>query len=703
MVQAVQPPSSTQAPEAGTAVEPAAASPGAAAVAASDQPGATRFAARLDVLTPLLPAALVLFFSFQAGGYFPDSTGVAAGVLAIVLALRVTLARRPFAALTGPAMLAAGALAGYAAWVLLSASWSEAPGRALVEFDRALLYLLAFVLASTFAFGARRLAWSLRAVVVAIYVVCAAGWATRVAPDRFEAGVSAVPERLSDPLTYWNAQGLIAALGIILAVHLACGRERKWWNAAGAAAVPLLASTLYFTFSRGALLAVAAGLVAYVVLLRSRGLLFGGLAVLPPAAMAVLVSYDADLLASDAYDSPAAVAQGEDVALGVALCTAGGWMLRLAVSRWLEGRVDRVALPARARRPVRLGALAAAAVLLVAVPVAAGAPAALERQVDRFLEGTESNSTSTDDQRTRFLNPANNGRLDHWRVAVEAWREAPLRGTGAGTFQLEWYQRRDMDLNVSDAHSLYLDVLSDLGLVGLALLGLGLLAVAGGVVRRTARRWDPASDRSLHAGLAAAMVAWGVHAGLDWMWELPAVTAWLFALGGFAIAGRVGEGGKPFPGRNVRVVAALGLLVLAVVPFQMVRSQRALEDGLRAFAERPRDCAAVIDHSLRSLASVGSRPEPWELIAYCDVGEGELGLAVQAARNAVARDPENWVYHYALALVRGAAGQDPRPAARRALELNPRGLLAREAVRAFGKARRSRWPVVARRLKLPSG
>ncbi|MDP9385820.1 MAG: O-antigen ligase family protein, partial [Actinomycetota bacterium] len=328
---------------------------------------------------------------------------------------------------------------------------------------------------------------------------------------------------------------------------------------------------------------------------------------------------------------------------------------------------------------------------------------AVDRQVDRFLEGTESNPTSTDDQRTRFLNPANNGRLDHWRVAVEAWQEEPLRGTGAGTFQLQWYQRRETDLNVSDAHSLYLDVLSDLGLVGLALLALGLLTIAGAVVRRTARRWDPGADRSLHAGLAAAMVAWGVHAGLDWMWELPAVTVWLFALGGFAVAGRVGQGGRAFPGRNVRVVVALGLLILAVVPLQMARSQRALEDGLRAFAATPRDCPEVIDHSLRSLASVGSRPEPWELIAYCDVGEGELGLAVQAARNAVARDPENWVYRYALALVQGVAGQDPRPAAGRALELNPRGLLANEAVRAFGRARRSRWPAVARRLKLPSG
>lgn len=698
MVHAVSPPVSTPArderPVAGAPVE------GPAPTAGRRSAGA-RAATGLDAATALIPAALVLFFSFQAGGYFPGATGIAAAVLAVALALRVTLGQRPFAAVTGPVAVAAGALAGYAAWVLLSASWSGAPARALIEFDRALLYLLAFLLASTVAYRQRRLARAVRALVLAIYAVCAVGWATRVAPDRFEASVSAVPERLSDPLTYWNGQGLIATLGILLATHLACSaQERRWWGAAGAAAVPLLASTLYFTFSRGAMLALAVGLIAYVVLLRSRGLLLGAVAVLAPTAVAVVVSFDADVLASDGYQSAAAVAQGRDVVLGIALCTLAAWMLRLAVARWLERRVEGIALPPRARRPVRIAATAAALAVLVAVPVASGAPAALERQFDRFMQGGVSGST--DDQRTRLLNPANNGRVDHWRVALDAWRSDPLRGTGAGTFEVQWYQQRTTDVNVSDAHSLYLDTLSDLGIVGLALLMAALLTIVGGVAGRAVRRRPTGGDRSLHAAVAAAMVAWGVHAGLDWMWELPAVTAWLFALGGFALAGRVPDAGPSAPGRSVRVAVGLGLLVLAVVPVQMARSQEALEDGVRAFRAQPRDCSRVIGHGLSSLSSLGSRPEPWELIAYCDVGEGELPLAVQAARNAVARDPQNWVYRYALALVQGAAGEDPRAAARRALELNPRGLLAAEAVRAFGDAPRSRWPAVARRLKLPS-
>ena len=32
------------------------------------------------------------------------------------------------------------------------------------------------------------------------------------------------------------------------------------------------------------------------------------------------------------------------------------------------------------------------------------------------------------------------------------------------------------------------------------------------------------SDRVLAAGPAAVLLAWGVHAGLDWDWEMPAVT-----------------------------------------------------------------------------------------------------------------------------------------------------------------------------------
>jgi len=686
---------------------PAAPAPDHAAGAAADPradaatPASGRLARRLDAASVLLPAALALFFSFQAGGFFAGSTGVAAFALALGLVLRSTLGHRPFAALTVPAGVAAAALAGYAVWILLSVQWSDAPGRALVEFNRALLYGLTFLACATLPYRRGRLAASVRWLVLATWIVCLAGLASHLYADTFPVGASAVQDRLSFPLSYWNGQGLIAALGMLLAVHLACASREPWWaRALGAGAVPVLISALFFTFSRGAMLAAVVGLVAYVLLYRSRGLLTGAVAVLPPAVLAVLFSYDAGELTTDGPTTPAAIAQGADVALGVGICTLAALVLGVGVARWLDPQAHRLALPARARRPVRAGFAVAVLLAAVVVPLALGAPAAIERQFDRFVAG---NTTQDADQRARLLNPGNNGRLDHWKVALDAWRTAPLRGTGAGTYQVNWNQDRELDLNVVDAHSLYVETLADLGLVGLGLIALALLTIAGAVLwRGQRRRGDPDADPSLDAILVAVFVAWGIHAGLDWIWETPALTAWPLALAGMALAGRVAAGGEPSPGRTVRIAVGLACLGLAAVPLQMGRSQAALDRSVRAFGASPQNCPGAIDAALTSLGAVGSRAEPWEIIAYCDIAANEPELARRAARNAMARDPRNWTYPYALALVQGATGEDPRPAARRALTLNPRNTQAQEAVEAFEDARPRQWPEIARRLRLPT-
>ena len=89
----------------------------------------------------LLPGALTAWLAFNSGGFFPER--VAAGALIVIGALVVwtTIASDPFRGFGRPLAIAGGALALYAVWTLLSSSWSDAPARALIEFDRALLYL----------------------------------------------------------------------------------------------------------------------------------------------------------------------------------------------------------------------------------------------------------------------------------------------------------------------------------------------------------------------------------------------------------------------------------------------------------------------------------------------------------------------------------------------------------------------------------
>src|SRR5438552_1673753 len=70
-------------------------------------------------------------------------------VLAQVLLVRIVRSRRPFEGLAPAVLVAIVALGLYAALTLSSALWSHSLGRALIELDRALLYLLTLVLFAT--------------------------------------------------------------------------------------------------------------------------------------------------------------------------------------------------------------------------------------------------------------------------------------------------------------------------------------------------------------------------------------------------------------------------------------------------------------------------------------------------------------------------------------------------------------------------
>src|SRR5205085_11955904 len=90
----------------------------------------------------LLPGALILFFSFNGGRYFAGSVGFAALVVSQMIVVRVLVVDEPFAGFSRPLAAVTTVLALFTGWVLASGLWSDAQDRALIEFDRALLYLL---------------------------------------------------------------------------------------------------------------------------------------------------------------------------------------------------------------------------------------------------------------------------------------------------------------------------------------------------------------------------------------------------------------------------------------------------------------------------------------------------------------------------------------------------------------------------------
>ena len=655
--------------------------PSAPAVLASGTTGRLATAALL-----LLPGALTVYLSFNAGGFFPQTPAFAAILLALALAARVAFAQVPLEGLNRQLAIGCGALALFAVWTLASGLWSDAPGRALVEFDRVLLYLLALLLFGSMPRASARLRLAFQGLALGIVVVAGIALVTRILPDVWPVSPNYANNRLSYPVTYWNTLGLLASVGVILCFHLASSRsEAAIVRVLGAAAVPMLATTVYFTFSRGAIAAGIIGLLVYVVFGRPRALLSGLIATVPTAAVAVIVAYNADLLATPNPTTAAAISQGKDVTVALAICIAVSGLVR-AMLLGVDPRLSLPRLRRRTRRRMIAATATAAFVIVVALSAALDAPGEISHQYDRFVNG--GGAGSPQDFRTRLTDPANNGRLDEWRVARDSYEASKFHGQGAGTYQVLWARDRPADLanlSVRDAHSLYVEVLGELGIVGIALLLIALGAIVLGLVRH---RKNP--HRPLYVALFAAVVTWLLAAGVDWVWEMPAVTLWVFALGGAAIAASGRR--KPMFRRltpGVRAAATVVCLALSIVPTLVLVSQTRLDNSADAFLRGK--CPEAVDEARSSTSALGMRPEPYEIIAFCELRAGTPSLGVEAMRKAIDRDPLNWEYRYGLALARAVAGQDPRPAARKALQLNRFHPETQAEVRLFSTSDPALW------------
>ena len=189
----------------------------------------------------LLPGAFTVYLAFNAGGFYPNTQAFMALILAGAFALRIAFAEAPFEGYGRPVALAAGGLALFAVWTALSGAWSDAPGRAALETDRVVLYLLGLLLFASLPRSASQMQWMLRGLAAGIVVVCVCSLMTRVLPDVWPIAGTIADERLSYPVTYWNALGLLAAVGTILCFHFTCSRsEPPAVRVLGAAAVPVL-------------------------------------------------------------------------------------------------------------------------------------------------------------------------------------------------------------------------------------------------------------------------------------------------------------------------------------------------------------------------------------------------------------------------------------------------------------------------------
>lgn len=640
----------------------------------------------------LLAPAAIVYLSFNAGGFFPSAPGFAAIVFALALIMRTTLAARPFEGFSRTLAVPLGALVLFGAWQLASTLWSHATALGLDAYDRTLLYVLAFALFGSLRCTPERLRWLVRALVAGIAAVCLIGLVSRVLPHTWPTANSFFDSRLNYPLTYWNAEGMLAMIALILGFHLSADRAEHWSvRVIAAALLPGLAATLLLTFSRGALGVTVVGLLAYCLLTRLSTLPTALLATVPPTAIALHSAWDATLLASSKPTSAAAVVQGHHVAVVVGACMVGAGALRgvlVFVDRAIAG-IPLVRNPPP--RAVRVWTGVAAGVVVLVVALALGTFGFAHREYDKFVHGTtEQHVTQT---RERLSDPVNDGRLPLWKAAVRIYRTDRLHGTGAGTYQLYYTRYRTVRSYVVDTHSLYLQSLSELGIVGFVLI---LVVVLGILVGLAVRIRGPA--RPLYAALLAVTLAWAIHQAVDWDWQMPAVTLGVFMLAGLALArpadGRPGRFGLPLG----RTLTGLGWLVLAIAPLLIGTSYARLQQSGHDLKTRG-GCVNAKREALSSLSLSAERPQSYAIIGVCDLEQGFAQGAVPAMAQAATLEPQSWEDAFWLADARAAAGLDPHAAIARAIALNPLEHGLRNAARRLSGDDRNTWELAAPRLR----
>ena len=417
--------------------------------------------------------------------------------------------------------------------------------------------------------------------------------------------------------------------------------------------------------SRGSMIAGAAALAVYVAFSRDRARRLAWLVLAALPALIVLPPLT-DLYREANNGTPIHALGGElRSAADAAALSALVALVIGAAAALLERRLP---ISDRGGRIADRAALAGVVVALIGGSIAfvaiVGDPVHwVSEKASQFQAGE---ATQPIGKSSRFTFNARTGRGELWRVALVDFGDHPLIGDGGGGYRYTYLTERhpDAPVAVNDAHSVELENLSELGIVGFALLVAAVAAAATGAIR--ARRRGP--DAAWLSAIAlTAGTYWLFHSSLDWFWPYPAVTAPVFALLGSACAPCLRRRQAPSvdaerqPGRG-RLAVAIGAIVLAVSVVPPFLSERYTSDAYAVWRVDASRAYSDLDRA-RSLNPLSVDPVLAEgAIARAN---GDRARAIAAFQDAVAKRPEEWVSYYLLAVLheRSSPGLARREAA----------------------------------------
>jgi tetratricopeptide (TPR) repeat protein len=586
------------------------------------------------------------------------------GALLVAAALTHRPRTAAFPLYGGTTLLAVALLAVFTA---LSITWSLAPSDSWVESGRTLAYL------ATFAAGialARLAPNQCSAVALGVGLGCLiiAGWAllTKVFPASLSPDETYA--RLREPFAYWNAVGLMAALGVPPMLWLAARRSgHAAVNALGWPAIGLLLVCLMLSYSRGALIALLVGLGIWFALvpLRLRGVvaLAGGVL---GAAPIVAWAFAQDGLTTDQAPLAARTDAGHEFGALLLLMAAVLLAAGLAVQFTLAQRPPSL----RLRRVAGQGALATLALVpIIGLFALAAAPGGISGQVSKNWKQVTDPNAKTPTNTPGRLVATSSVRARYWSEALDVHATSPWVGAGAGAYATVRTRFRSDTLFVRHAHGYVVQTLADLGWLGLALSLLALAAWIAAAVRALGlRRRDRGlpfdAERVALATLVAVVFVFGVHSAIDWTWFVPAnAVAALLCAGYVAGRGPLQANREPAakppaagaqlsrgvrlrralaPGGPRTVASALVLLLALAAAWSVFQPVRAVHAGDEAFVRLDQgqpDAAA-------SVATIATERNPLSAdplfeLAAIEEARGRLGSARAALERAVELEPAN--------------------------------------------------------------
>jgi hypothetical protein len=361
------------------------------------------------------------------------------------------------------------------------------------------------------------------------------------------------------------------------------------------------------------------------------------------------------------------------------ILAAAGAGLAWAVIVGLYERAARSPQRAVAVRRVAVALLAAGALAVTAVAASSASSIGHTARTQWHAFVNLSAPAGSSATQTRLVSGAGN-RYDYWRIAWKAFMQRPVVGLGAGNYYLSYFPDRRTNEDIRQPHSIEMQTLSELGLVGALLLAafVGALGVGAWRMRGPAR--VSAQERGLMVACIGGVSAWLVHSSVDWIPLLPGVTAIALAMASVLIRRGDGAAARPHPRsvprplRRAALPTAVAGVALVLATLSLSRQGAAELFATAAGNALANDPAEAIRDANSSLRLDPYALSPYYYKAAALARFNQAAPAESTLLNATRQAPHEFVTWGLLGDLEVRAGNLTKAGAyyRRAHELNPR-------------------------------